>query len=122
MTRYIVHAADADYEVIGDEFTIEGFDEKFIVHHSLDRLGEWVSTHLRTGFFCSRGSSIDTAIDNASKLWLAKTPEKIASALALATQSLADRNARLAAEAKRIAKAKARLANAKKIESEGAKK
>ena len=82
-------------EVIGEEFTIDGCDEKFIVHRSIENrnAANWAATHAASGFAIGYGDTPDDAIAHGRKRWLSRTPEQIADALAMA---YAVRDARMA--------------------------
>lgn len=76
--RAIIVGSLENVEVIGEEFAIDGTDERFIVHRSLSNsycLPLWNATHLATSFICGRGDTPDEAIANARERWLAATPE-----------------------------------------------
>lgn len=77
--RALIVGTLKNHEVIGEEFSIDGTDERFIVHRSLSNdygISLWIGTHLETSFICGRGDTIDEAIANSRSRWLAATPEQ----------------------------------------------
>ncbi len=90
--RALIVGTLASVEVIGEEFSIDGTDERFIVHRSLANdygVSLWIGTHLATSFICGRGDTIDGAIANSRERWLAATPEKRQAAIKKATSETA---------------------------------
>lgn len=80
------------FEVIAEEFSIDGTDEKFIVHMTIDYLRKpFVATHLETSQIVGEGDTIDGAIDNARMRWSAASPEDIEDRLKERREWVADR-------------------------------
>lgn len=70
------------FEVIAEEFSIPGTDEKFIVHMTIDYMRKpFVATHVDTSNVVGEGETIDAAIENAKERWSKASPEKIAEGL-----------------------------------------
>jgi hypothetical protein len=81
--RAIVVGTKKNLEVIAEEFKIEGTDERFIVHKSIDiHHDNFVATHLETSQIIGVGETIDAAIAEGTRRWLKAPPELIAEKLA----------------------------------------
>lgn len=75
--RATIIGQEQNFEVIAEEFKIEGTDERFIVHFSGDICRRnFVATHLETSQVIGDGETIDEAIANGTARWLAK-PAKV---------------------------------------------
>lgn len=84
------------FEVIGEEFSIPGSTERFIVHMTIDYMRKpFVATHLETSQVVGEGDTIDDAIKNGCENWLAATPEQIAERLKERREWVAGRMAEL---------------------------
>lgn len=71
-----------NFEVLAEEFKIPGTDERFIVHHNRDIWrSQFVSTHLETGQIIGDGETIDAAIAEGTRRWLAADPQETAKKL-----------------------------------------
>lgn len=94
-TRLIVAGTIIDREVICESFTIDGCDDEFAAHESIDADRDnhrWTATHVETGFAVGRGDTIEDAIKTARERWTSKTPEEIAAAKARAYKIKAARD------------------------------
>ena len=100
MSRYIVKGKNGDEEVIGEEFTIDGVEHKFIVHAAIGGYYKFSTTHLETGFKLSNGDTIDEAIANGIERWLSRSPDEHERAISKARADLVKRDARLAEDQK----------------------
>lgn len=82
--RATIIGADHNFEVIAEEFKIEGTDERFIVHFSGDVYRRnFVATHLETSQVIGDGETIDKAIENGRERWLAQPANVIEDMLAV---------------------------------------
>ena len=87
------------FEVIGEEFSIPGSTERFIVHMTIDYMRKpFVATHLETSQLIGEGDTIDAAIKNGTEKWQAATPGYIVERLAERREWLAGRMAELGAK------------------------
>lgn len=72
-------------EVFAQEFSIEGADsDRFAVHNSVNRIGEYTATHIETGFAIDHGETPEEAIEHARAKWTKATPEERAEKMARA--------------------------------------
>lgn len=100
MPRFVLKALKSDVEVLGDKFRIDGSDDIFIVHASIDKFQNkdelFIATHLPTGFKLGWHATINGAMHHANTRWNSHTPEQRAKALAKAYESLAKRDEKIA--------------------------
>lgn len=92
--RAVIVGVRATHEVICEPFSIDGTDEKFVVHRHLsnDRDAElYCATHLATSFSFGYGSSIDGAIEHGRARWATKTPDEHRMAIENARKQTAER-------------------------------
>lgn len=81
--RATIVGTNATFEVIGEEVKIAGTDERFAVHMTRDaHQPDFAVSHLETSQVIGRGITIDEAIADGTRKWLAATPELIAEKLA----------------------------------------
>lgn len=75
----IVRGEISDVDVIAEEFSIPGCNEKFAVHHSIGANEIWLfsATHCASGLRIGKGKTIDDAIANGIKEWNSRTPDQI---------------------------------------------
>lgn len=85
-------------EVIAEEFAIDGTGHRFIVHAAVDTMranGDlrraFVATHLETSQIIGEGDTIDAAIAEGKRRWLAAPADLIEAKLIERRQWVADR-------------------------------
>lgn len=94
--RATIIGTKENFEVLAEEFKIPGTDERFIVHHNRDIWhSQFVATHLETGQIIGDGETIDAAIAEGTRRWLASDPDETAKKLveqrAWAAERIAER-------------------------------
>jgi len=88
--RLNISTTQGEMLVLAEAFEIEGSGARFAVHRPVgidfEVWGEWVATHVETGFNFAGGSTIEEAIEAAREIWSSRTPEQRAVAIAKATE------------------------------------